>query len=91
MDRKVVSHFTTRSKYNSEKKAKYKKKNAKITKYKKTDYKKDKMQKGKIQIRHITKGQNTNMTNHNKNEITFLRGDSCIMHHHMDYEKLIFG
>ena len=27
----------------------------------------------------------------NKNEITFLRGDSCIMHHHMDYEKLIFG
>ena len=27
----------------------------------------------------------------NKNEITFLRGDSCIMQHHMDYEKLIFG
>ena len=27
----------------------------------------------------------------NKNEITFLRGDSCIMHHHMDYEKFIFG
>ena len=33
-------------------------------------------------------------SNSNKNEITFLRGDSCIMHwmhHHMDYEKLIFG